>query len=131
MTAPNDTSDKATTPDAIPQPSARWVRIALATSLAINLGIAGIVVGAMLRDGGPMHNANSARELGFGPFTEALSKVDRAELRRAFLAKVPEMRDDRRATREDTGALLAKLRATPFDVEGLRAAFVQIGRAHV
>ena len=79
----------------------------------------------MLRDGGPMHNANLARDLGFGPFTEALSKADRAELRRAFLAKVPEMRDGRRARREDIGALLTKLRVTPFDVEGLRATFVR------
>ena len=125
MTAPNNTDDKAMTPDVLPQPSVRWVRIALAISLAINLGIAGVVVGAMLRDGGPMHNANLARDLGFGPFTEALSKADRAELRRAFLAKVPEMRDGRRAMREDIGALLTKLRATPLDIEGLRAAFVR------
>ena len=123
MTAPNDTDDETLPPGTAPQPSVRWVRLGLAISLAINLGIAGIVTGAMFRGGGPMHNGPVARDLGFGPFTEALSKEDRAELRRGFLAKLPEMRDGRRAMREELGALLAQLRATPFDAAGLRAAF--------
>jgi uncharacterized membrane protein len=123
MTAPNNTDDMSKLPDVAPQPSGRWVRIALAISLAINLGIAGIVAGAFFRDGGPMHGGRMTRDLGFGPFTEALSKDDRAELRRAFLAKLPEMRDDRHAMREDISALLAQLRATPFDATRLREAF--------
>ena len=123
MTAPNDTDDKTMPPGTAPQPSVRWVRLALAISLAINLGIAGIVAGAMFRGDGRMHNGAVARDLGFGPFTEALSKEDRAELRRGFLAKLPEMRDSRRTLREDLGALLAQLRAAPFDAAGLRAAF--------
>jgi uncharacterized membrane protein len=123
MTAPNDTGDTPIVSDAAPPYSGRWVRMALAISLAINLGIVGIVAGAMFRDDGPMHSGHMTRDLGFGPFTEALSKDDRAELRRAFLAKLPEMRDGRRAMREDIGALLAQLRATPFDAAGLRAAF--------
>jgi uncharacterized membrane protein len=123
MTAPNDTGDTPMLPAAATPPSGRWVRIALVISLAINLGIAGIVAGAMFRDGGPMHDGRMTRDLGFGPFTEALSKEDRAELRRAFFAKLPEMRDGRRAMREDIGGFLAQLRATPFDAAALRAAF--------
>lgn len=123
MTAPNDTGNASKSPTAAARSSGRWLRIALAISLAINLGIAGIVAGAMFRYGGPMHGGRMTRDLGFGPFTEALSKDDRAELRRAFLAKLPEMRDGRRAMREDLSALLAQLRATPFDAAGLRTAF--------
>ena len=110
-------------PDKAATPSGRWVRIALAVSLAANLGIAGIVAGAMFREDGPMRGGNQVRDLGFGPFTEALSKHDRAELRRAFLTKMPDMQQGRRAVRDDLTALLARLRATPFDKEALRVAF--------
>ena len=123
MTTSNSYGD--TPAEAVPatQSSGRWVRIALAISLAVNLGIAGVVAGVMFRNGGPMHGEMMARDLGFGPFTEALSKEDRSELRRAFLTKLPELRDGRRAMRQDFSALLLQLRAVPLDKDGLRAAF--------
>lgn len=123
MTSSNSTGETDPAPNAPPGQTRRWVRIALAISLAVNLGIAGIVVGALFRAGGPMHDGMMARDLGFGAFTEALSKEDRSALRKAFLAKVPDMRDDRRAMRMDFAALLERLRAVPFDPEGLRKAF--------
>lgn len=123
MTAPKDTGTSSVLPNAAPQPSGGWVRIALVISLAVNLGIAGVVAGAMFRSDGPMHSGRMVRDLGFGPFTEALSKDDRAGLRRAFLQKLPEMRNVRRAMHDDISTLLAQLRATPFDAAGLAAAF--------
>ena len=123
MTAPNTNGDMADKPVGAPQSSGRWLRIALAISLAVNLGIAGVVAGAMFRNHGPMQDGMIAKDLGFGPFTEALSKEDRGALRRAFLAKVPELRDGRRAMRKDFTALLDQLRAVPFDQSALRAVF--------
>ena len=61
--------------------SGRGLRIALAISVALNLAIAGLVAGAVLRNHAPGGREDVARELGFGPFTEALSREDRRALR--------------------------------------------------
>lgn len=103
--------------------SGRGLRIALAVSLALNLGVAGLLAGAWLRSGphgGP-------RDLGFGPFAAALTAEDRAALRRAFLDRAPEFRDARAAMRADMAGILAALRADPFDAAGLKAALDQTG----
>jgi uncharacterized membrane protein len=121
MNSPNNAGDTDLTPK--PSSTGRWLRIALAASLAVNLGIVGVMAGAVFRHGGPQHGATMARDVGFGPFTDALSKEDRAELRRAFLAAAPEMRDSRRAVRADFQDLLAQLRASPFDADALRVVF--------
>ncbi len=119
MKAPDKMDDAA---EAKPT-AGRWLRFALAISVAVNLAILGIVAGAMIRNHGPMQDGAMARDLGFGPFTEALSDQDRKKLRQAFLAKVPELRDDRRAMRLESSALLGQLRAVPFDAAGLRKVF--------
>ena len=97
-----------------------WMRAALIASLALNLGIVGMVAGAFFKNGGPPHRDAMVRDVGFGAFTEALSKEDRAALRRAFLANAPEFRDGHRGMREDFNDLLAQLRAEPFDPAALR-----------
>ena len=106
---------------AAPKPR-RWL---LPLSLALNLLVVGIVAGAAVRhafdDDGPM----MVRDLAFGPFTEALSHKDRAELRRSFLQRAGDLRDLRPESRDDFNGLLATLRETPFDlaaVKGLMAA---------
>ncbi len=99
--------------------SGKGLRIALAISVAINLAVAGLVAGAMLHhrpDGGRM---DMGRELGFGPFSEALSRDDRRALREAFLAKAPDLRDNRRQRGQDAQALLGALRADPFAPDAL------------
>lgn len=102
----------------------RWV---LAVSVALNLAVVGLVAGAMLREGGP--HGRMVRDLDFGPFTEALTEGDREALRRAFMARMPEMRDMRAAMRADFAALLAALRAEPFDAAALQGAVAnQAGR---
>lgn len=121
--APQLATDDAPKPNGPLKPAGRWVKGALAVSLAINLAIAGLVAGAMLREGGPMQTRMITADLGFGSFTDALSKDDRAKLRTAFLTASPEMRDARRAMRADFSELLAKLREVPLDVEGLRSTF--------
>lgn len=103
------------------KPSApRWMKVALAVSLAVNLAVAGLVAGAVLKDG-PPHRAAAGQDFGFGPFTDALSKADRAALRQGFLSAAPEFRDQRRQARAEFDGVLAALRAVPFDAPGLRA----------
>lgn len=104
MTAP------ATPPG--PPGASRGLKIALALSLALNLAVAGMVAGALLH-GGPMQGG--VREIGFGPLTEALEPRDRDALRGAFLDRGPDLRAMRNAMRADTAALVAALRAEPFD----------------
>lgn len=99
----------------------RSMRIALAVSVALNLAVVGVIVGAAFqKDGGP--GGGNVRDLGFGPYTEALSREDRAALRSAFLAKNPDLRAARDSMRDDINEVLAALRADPFEPSRLQAA---------
>jgi uncharacterized membrane protein len=93
----------------------------LALSLALNLAILGMVGGAMVRGGMAGHTA-MVRDLGFGPFSEALRPEDRKALRQAFFERVPDFRQTRRQMRADTAALLEALRAEPFDAGAVSTA---------
>ncbi len=90
----------------------RGLRIALAVSLALNLAVLGVVGGAMVKSGGKRPAA--IHELGFGPFTDALTREQRGELRKSFAARGPGFRALRREMREDADVILATLRAEPF-----------------
>ena len=105
-------------PPAPSQKSLRGLRIALGVSVALNLLVAGVVAGAILREGGPRDRM--VRDLDLGPFTEALSQEDRAALRRDFVARMPELGEARRAMRAEFRDLLVLLRADPFDPEAMR-----------
>ena len=106
-----------------PPASPRWMRILLVVSLALNLLIAGAVVGMVLR-GGP--SPVGVRDVGIGPFAAALSPEDRAALRRDFIARTTESGTSRRDRREAMRALLAALRAEPFDPGALRAVLSRV-----
>lgn len=97
----------------------KGLRIALAVSVALNLAVAGLFAGSFLHDheGGP----RGVREIGFGPFSEALSHDDRKALRQALLARMPEMRQARQEAARDAQTLLGVLRADPFDPGRLAA----------
>lgn len=101
--------------------SGKGLRIALAVSVALNLAVAGVVAGAVLNHRGEGGRMDMGRELGFGPFSEALSRDDRRALREAFLAKAPELRETRRQRGQDAQALLGALRADPFAPDALSA----------
>lgn len=115
MTLPPVESQSMTKPK-----NGKGLRVALALSVAVNLAILGLVAGVLLRDGPGMRGA-MVRDLGFGPYTEALRPEDRKELRRALFEKAPEIRETRRLMREDMQALLGLLRAEPFDGEAFHA----------
>jgi uncharacterized membrane protein len=94
----------------------RWMKGLLAVSLALNLAVVGLVAGVVLRDG-PDGRSRMVRDLGFGPFTEALAPEDRAALRRAFVSEGGDLRAERDRIREETAGVVAALRADPFDAD--------------
>ena len=121
----SDVDPKSTAPSApvappvSPPKSGRRLRIALAISVALNLAIAGLGAGAFLRNHADGGRDDMVRELGFGPFTEALRPEDRRALRQAFLAKAPDVRNIKRQRRADAMAVLDALRAPVFAPETL------------
>ena len=102
----------------------RWTKVLLAVSLALNLLVAGLAIGSVLRDGPP----KGGRDFGLGPISEALSREDRKALRRAFLERHPDARSDRREMRAEFDTLLAALRADPFDPAALDEALQAVAR---
>lgn len=102
------------------RPSRGW-RLAFGLSLAFNLAVLGVVGGAMLRFDRHGHEMTMVRDLGFGPFTEALTAEDRDALKQGFFAKAPDFRATRQVMREDFAKTLTALRADPFDPAALRA----------
>ena len=112
---------------AVPVPRSgapRWMKVLLAVSLAINLGVLGLVGGAALRGAGDRGRPD-VRDIGFGPFSDALSPQDRQELRRAFLHDGGNPRAMRQMMRAEVGTLLQVLRSEPLQEADLRAAFSQ------
>lgn len=97
--------------------SGRFVRVVLVASLALNLAVAGVVIGSVasgrMGDGPPR-----SFDLGLGPVARALDPEDRravgAELRRTR----PMGDFDLRA---QIAEMIATLRADQFDPEALRA----------
>jgi uncharacterized membrane protein len=98
------------------------MKLLLAVSLAINLGVLGMLGGAALRGAGDRGRPD-VRDIGFGPFTDALSPQDRQELRRAFLQDGGNPRAMRQMMRAEVGTLLQVLRTEPLQEAELRAAF--------
>lgn len=101
----------------------RRLKIALAVSLAFNLCIVGVIAGVLLRDGPPR---GGGRDFGLGPLSEALSHEDRRALRKAFVARHPDIRDARRQMRAEFDAVVAALKADPFDPAALDGALAAI-----
>jgi uncharacterized membrane protein len=101
----------------------RWLKPALIASVAINLAVAGLVLGAWLSDRPRM---GMPRDISFGPFSEALSEQDRRALRKGLMDRAGEFRSSREAARAEFAALLATLRADPFDPAAMKAALTAI-----
>jgi uncharacterized membrane protein len=124
------TPEPRETPATPPPPPAgsggsKWIKVALAISVALNLAVAGLAAGAWLREG---KERGMPREMSFGPFTEALNDADRRELRRALGDRMPGFRQERQDMRNDLAALLATLRADPFEPAAAEAALTAISR---
>lgn len=109
-----------TTPSPPPPPMKRSLRWLLILSLGLNLLVAGVVAGGLVRGG--FGGRPPAVELALGPFARALSPEDRRAIAGDLLGRA-DLRDMRRSAREaDVAALAAALRADPFDPAAVSAA---------
>lgn len=96
----------------------RWQRWLLITSLALNLAVAGVVIGAFVR-GGPDGHREGRVDLTLGPVVDALPDTDRRALRRAIMSSGRLGPESRRALRADFDQVLDLLRAPEFDEAAL------------
>lgn len=120
MTSANHPQDGSLSPAPTPTPPTRgWVKIVLALSLALNLGIGGLVVGHLLS---PKPAPGVRSDLGLGPLARAMTREDWRAMRPDFIAKNPDLRHGAEALQQDFLPVLAALRAEPFDAEALRLA---------
>lgn len=104
--------------------SPRWMRVALVASLGVNLLVLGMVGGAVLRHGRD-GDGRFVSDVGFGAFTDALSREDRGALRDAFVSRAPNFRDMRDEARNDVATLIAALQADVWDADAVRAALAK------
>ncbi|MFP7674307.1 periplasmic heavy metal sensor [Marivita sp. S0852] len=98
-----------------------WMRITLFCSLALNLLVAGVVVGAMVF-GGPSRHSDMPRPDSASIFTRALDPEDRKAVRDQFVSHMHRQGRDRGAIFSGIQTGLASLRTTPFDEAAFLAA---------
>ncbi|MGB3313754.1 MAG: periplasmic heavy metal sensor [Albidovulum sp.] len=94
----------------------RWTKIILVLSLAMNLFVIALVVGASFGHHRWHRPHSGVSDVGVGLFTEVLTRRDRAALRDAFLAAAPDFREQRRAAQDDFTDLAEALRQDPLDL---------------
>lgn len=101
----------------------RWMRIALFASLALNLLIAGVIAGALLRHGPDRHGDRRPLlgDLGLGPFVEALPLRQRVALGRGIARESGAFRENREDLRRQFETFLGLLRAEAFDAAAAAA----------
>ncbi|MGH1354399.1 MAG: periplasmic heavy metal sensor [Thalassovita sp.] len=110
MTEPVETPKKKTGTGMRP-----WLKVVLFASLALNLAVAGLVIGAAVKYGPRDGHRPPRVDMMMGPYTHALSRKDRREigekLRREYRAERP----SRQEMRAQFDRVLTALRAQPFD----------------
>lgn len=115
-----------------PRQPSRWMKPLLVVSLALNLAVAGLVVGALIRGGPPMRAEmahSGVRDAGLGLLFEGLSRADRMALRRALVQSNPDIGNWRERAGQEFGVVLDALRAEPFEPDALAAVLdAQSGR---
>jgi uncharacterized membrane protein len=97
----------------------RWIRIALAVSVGLNLVVAGVIAGRVLR--GPDIRADTFPVFGLRHVMRHLPEAEQAPLRAAALALREEIGPIRDELRADRARMVALVRAEPFDAAALRA----------
>lgn len=95
-----------------------WIRIVLALSLALNLAVLGVVVGAALRHGGG-DGMRGPRHSGGATLYRALPPDERRAFRKDLIARNPDLHNP---ARNGQDAVIAALRTRPFDAQALSAA---------
>ena len=95
-----------------------WIRATLFVSLALNVLVIGLVVGAIGLKGRPDRDGSPRlRDAGLGPIGAVLTRQQQRELRGELKAKSGELRQNRAQMRSDLERLLTALRSADFDPE--------------
>ncbi len=118
--------------DVIARKGRRWPKVLLAVSLALNLLVIGLLVGAAFHGHSRYRAAHSARSMlqdtGILPFYDALPREVRRRTGQA-LHQHPDMaRPDSIRISRELADMVAAIRAEPFDAEGLAAVFSAQGQ---
>jgi len=113
--------DRQTSQPATPR---RWPKLLLAVSLVFNLVVIGAVVGANLRHEQdtrrfPPPDPEMTRALGMAPLIDALPRETRRDIGVRLRAELGGTRPHRATLEAEFAAMLAALRADPFDPEAL------------
>ncbi len=105
-----------------------WAKALLAVSLALNLLVAGVVVGARFDGDGPKgppgrstRDARSSFDPALGPFSRSLPDPYREQAVQALRERAGDYRDNRAQLADQLATMLTILRAQEFDEEALRA----------
>ncbi len=101
-----------------------WMRLLLIASLAVNLLVAGVVIGAIASQRGDEDRGDrlrGARDLAPPPFVLAIKRDDRRAVLRSLRDTVDADGRDRAAVRADLRVILGALRADSFEPEAVRA----------
>lgn len=101
-----------------------WMRALLVLSLALNLLVAGVVAGGLT--GRLRHPPPPLGEVSLGAFTPALTQDDRKAIRDSAAREGLSMREAMRTARAEQAAIIAALRAEPWDREAIVGLMAQI-----
>jgi len=106
----------------------KWAKVLLAVSLTMNLLVVGMVGGVYLRDGsdqralGARPERAAMRDLGFGPFVNALPHEYRRGLARAMRDQAGSFAENQQALVAELRMMLSAIRSEPFEMDVLRDA---------
>lgn len=92
-----------------------WLKAVLFVSLALNLAVAGLVIGAVLRFGSFDGPRPPRLDMVVGPYTHALSHEDKRAIGRALREEYRGSRPSQEQIRADFATVLQALRSTPYD----------------
>lgn len=106
--------------DAARSPTRRWIKVLLFASLALNIAVAGLALGAMLRHDEARENRSARPDRSSGPYTASLSRDDRRAIWREMRARQGDDRPDWSQIRADYDAVVMALRTEPFESDVLR-----------
>lgn len=113
-------SEQSSTPRA-----SRWKTWALVASLAVNLLIVGLVVGAGLRGGPDRGHYKPSEGADFRSITQALPEKARGDLRKSVLGRDGTMRERRQRSADLRRDLILVLEAETFNPGALETLFTE------
>lgn len=118
MTDPVETPKKKTGTGMRP-----WLKVVLFASLALNLAVAGLVIGAAVKYGPRDGHRPPRVDMMMGPYTRALSHQERRDIGARLRHEYKAERPTRAQIRAQFDEVLVALRAQPFDAAAVEQLF--------